>query len=302
MKEKSKSVNFDQFYTKNDVANQLISSLFSIFPTLKKEYRFIEPAAGAGSFLVALGKNKISKKRIKAYDIDPQDSTILKIDYLDLKIPYSNYNVIVGNPPFGKRGRMALEFLNKGLKESDIVAFILPNIFNRYSIQKKIDQEASLLLNISLQEDSFIFEEKSYAVKCCFQVWVKNNRLGNDYTNLRIQEEPPRTDPDLKTYIHNNTKATLKYFDKNKYGWDFAVVRQGYYDYSEKITNEKELKKNRQYFFVKFLSEEAKKVVDKIDFRELALKNTQVLGFSTTDFIEAYQKIREQENENELSL
>ncbi len=65
----------------------------------------------------------------------------------------------------------------------------------------------------------------------------------------RIIAPPKIRHNDFITYIHNNTPHTLKYFNKEKYQWDFAVVRQGFYDYNEKITNANLLIKNRQYFF-----------------------------------------------------
>ena len=48
-------------------------------------------------------------------------------------------------------------------------------------------------------------------------------------------------------FLHNNTPSTLKFFQKEKYNWDFAVVRQGFYDYNKKIENTGELFENRQY-------------------------------------------------------
>ncbi len=102
----------------------------------------------------------------------------------------------------------------------------------------------------------------------------------------RIIAPPKIRHNDFITYIHNNTPHTLKYFNKEKYQWDFAVVRQGFYDYNEKITNANLLIKNRQYFFIKAHSKEALMIIHKIDFNKLAHKNTQVLGFSTYDFVE----------------
>lgn len=67
-------------------------------------------------------------------------------------IEFDKKRVIVGNPPFGHRGKLALDFLNKSLNEAPIVAFILPNLFKRYSIQKRIDKRAKLVLNADLEK------------------------------------------------------------------------------------------------------------------------------------------------------
>jgi len=65
-----------------------------------------------------------------------------------------------------------------------------------------------------------------------FQVWTKRKTAQKD---LRIKEKPITKHPDFEMYLHNNTQSTLKYFQKDKYQWDFAVVRQGFYDYAQKI-------------------------------------------------------------------
>ena len=75
-------------------------------------------------------------------------------------------------------------------------------------------------------------------------------------------------------YIHNNTRPTLRFFDKGKYNWDFAIVRQGFYDYSQKIEESENLFKNRQYIFFKSKNELIKQKLLKLNFTKLAQKNT----------------------------
>ncbi len=215
-----------------------------------------------------------------------------KKDYLLELIEFDKKRIIIGNPPFGHRGKLALDFLNKSLSEAPIVAFILPNLFKRYSIQKHIDKRAKLVLNADLEKNAFIFNERPYDVKCVFQIYMHKN-IALNLKDERIIAPPKIRHNDFITYIHNNTPHTLKYFNKEKYQWDFAVVRQGFYDYNEKITNANLLIKNRQYFFIKAHSKEALRIIHKIDFNKLAHKNTQVLGFSTYDFVEEYCKLKE---------
>ncbi|MCE8163746.1 MAG: hypothetical protein I3273_05795 [Candidatus Moeniiplasma glomeromycotorum] len=45
----------------------------------------------------------------------------------------NNY-VVLGNPPFGKKGKLALNFVNKAAKYIDTIGFILPLTFRRWSI------------------------------------------------------------------------------------------------------------------------------------------------------------------------
>lgn len=218
---------------------------------------------------------------------------VKKQDYLDLKIKFSKKNFIIGNPPFGWRGKLALKFLNKGLEEASYVAMIFPNIFNRFSLQKQINKQAKLIFSKQLDESSFILNDREYKVKCVFQIWTTNKTR---HKNLRILSQPPIRHPDFETFIHNNTKNTLKYFNKVKYKWDFAVVRQGYYNYNQKIVNPKHLIINRQYFFIKAASKTILNLIKTIDFEKLSKTNTQVYGFSTSDFVKEYNEIKNNVN------
>ncbi|WP_026389729.1 SAM-dependent methyltransferase [[Acholeplasma] multilocale] len=288
-----KSNVLDQFYTNPIIANALVKKTFELFPSIKK-YVFLEPSAGTGNFIESLILYGVPKNKIKAYDLEPKAKNNLgvkihKKDYFDLVIKEKKM-VTIGNPPFGVRGSLALDFLNKALNESDLVVMILPNIFNRYSVQSKVDKDAKLIFSQQLQEKSFILDDKSYGVKCVFQIWTKKINTYNK--DLRIIDKPMIKHPDFDTWIHNNTKGTLKYFDKKKYGWDFAVVRQGFYDYGEKITNPKKLIQNRQYFFIKYNTPIAKEIIEQISFEKLSKTNTQVLGFSTSDFVKEYRILK----------
>ncbi|WP_205852848.1 hypothetical protein [Mycoplasma phocoeninasale] len=278
----------DQFYTNPIVCDRIVEIVRQQIPS-QLEHEILEPSAGTGNFINALEKIGIDKSVITAYDIEPKSSNIIKKDYLAEKIAFSDNRFIIGNPPFGYRGKLALEFLNKGLTEANYVAMILPNIFQRYSVQKKVNQNAKLICNIRLSDNSFIVNDKEYDVKCVFQIWTIKSTYAPD---LRIKSQISIRHEDFKTFIHNNTKTTLKYFDKSKYHWDFAVHRQGYYDYNIKITDPKKLVENRQYFFIKILNEKAREIINRIDFEKLSKSNTQVYGFSTTDFVEEYKRLK----------
>ena len=285
-----KKCELDQFYTNPIISDKLVGKISELFPIEFKKAIFLEPSAGTGNFLWSLQKKGINIENIKGYDLDPKNNLIEKADYLKTNIEFNKKRIILGNPPFGKRAKLALEFLNKSLKESNIVCFILPNTFNRYSIQKNIDESAKLVFSEPLDLNSFIFNNKKYNVNCVFQIWVK---IPTKLSDKRIKKPPVIRHDDFETYIHNNTKETLKYFNKKEYKWNFAVHRQGYYDYSVRIHDEKELIKNRQYFFIKVKNKDALKIIKKIDFKKLSRTNTQILGFSTSDFVNEYINIKE---------
>lgn len=61
--------NLDKFYTKKDIAKKCYNFLIKHYPNLNKE-TFLEPSAGAGSFLDFL-------PRYEAYDIAPEGEHII---------------------------------------------------------------------------------------------------------------------------------------------------------------------------------------------------------------------------------
>ena len=89
-------------------------------------------------------------------------------------------------------------------------------------------------------------------------------------------------------------KEILKYFDKKKYEWDFAIHRQGFYDYSKKIFNPEELIKNRQYLFVKYVNPISKEIFKILDFEKLSNLNTVIKGYSNSNVVAEYEKIKKE--------
>lgn len=282
----------DKFYTNPIITDYIINIVRDKFEDFDKKI-FIEPCAGSGNFVNSLLKVGIKKQNILAYDIEPHNNKFIKKqDYLKLNIKYNKNNITIGNPPFGKNGKLALQFLNKSLNESDIVIFILPLLFKRYSVQKQVSENAKLVYEIPLPVNSFLVNDKEYKVNCILQIWT-NNKFKTLSWNKRIKQRPLNKINGIQTFIYNNTKTTLKYFDKDKYKWDFAVVRQGYYDYNQKVFNPNELQEKRQYMFIRILEPKYKTIIDKIDFNKLSKTNTIIPGFSTTDFIKEFLLIKQ---------
>lgn len=78
------------------------------------DYKFIEPSVGKGSFVKT---SNISLDKWILFELDDSiDSDYSKqTTYGDfLKTPIINgKNITIGNPPFGKRSKLAIEFINK---------------------------------------------------------------------------------------------------------------------------------------------------------------------------------------------
>lgn len=291
MDENKKSTDLDQYYTKSNVSEKCIKTLKSFFNNEFWENKtFLEPSAGTGSFLNALHKN-FNNVSVEAFDIDPKAQDIVKKDFLTLEID-KKHLITIGNPPFGKRSATAIKFFNHAAKVSDIIAFIVPIQFEKYNVQKKLNSDFKLIYSKILDDNSFIHKDKDYNVRCCFQIWT---RLNTNNPDLRIYTPPRTTHAKFEMFLYNNTPETLKYFDKSIYKWNFAVPRQGYYDYSLRIDDEKALQKNVQYIFFKSDDKEVLDNLRRIDFEKLSQKNTTIPGFGKADIVSYYEEVFENE-------
>lgn len=178
----------DQFYTLPSVAKNCIADLKN---TLRKynirtnKYTFVEPSAGCGCFY-----NHLPPRKRIGIDIDPQESPfdrayqseIVKADFLQWTAPPGNH-ITIGNPPFGRNGKTALDFVIKAFEFSDFVGFILPPIFNstgKGSCKNRLLKTGFTLLESKpLDDRSFVYPDgRSVGVKTIFQVWAKNKPHG----------------------------------------------------------------------------------------------------------------------------
>ena len=163
----------DQFFTPNITSKYCYSKFIEVITAYgdsEKIYTFIEPSAGNGVFLKILPVDR----RI-GFDIDPKFSEIKKQDYLDWK-PIENKNyVVIGNPPFGLRGQLALKFINHSSKFADYVCFILPQLFESdgKGVPRKRVDGLNLIHSEKLDTNFESPDGKNISVQCIFQIWSK---------------------------------------------------------------------------------------------------------------------------------
>ena len=167
----------DAYFTRRDVASYCVEKFESVCDGQNIEladYLFIEPSAGEGCFFDSLP----TKAEKIGLDIEPRRPEFESIDYLrwfpkdaDRKF------VVIGNPPFGHRGAMALAFVKRSFLFADLVAFILPMSFYSNGKGSNMNQvsNATLIFNEKLNRESFYNPENGniVAVNTVFQVWRK---------------------------------------------------------------------------------------------------------------------------------
>lgn len=194
---------FDKFYTNKDVTSKCINILKGF---VNDEYYFIEPSAGCGNFLDAL--NVFTK--VKGYDILPEREDIEQKDWFSVDLSTNTQDIaIVGNPPFGLRNKLSKQFIEHALSFENVkvVAMVLPNAWNKHTLQKTFPRNWKLAYCDRLNKNSFTFEGKSYNVPCTFQVWIKDYQ-GEDF---RWEENPATTHKDF-TFVKSAEDADIFIF------------------------------------------------------------------------------------------
>jgi len=285
-----------QFYTKQEIAEQCFLFLKNeCAEFITKKTIFIEPSAWTWSFIKAVKKNGY---KIKGFDIDPKYKYTKKMDFLKNNISWllktKKNNIIIGNPPFWKRSKLAIEFINKAAEYSNIIWFILPNQFKKYSAQSKLNKDFRLIKEIDLEDKSFYTignnnKKKDYKVNCVFQIRIhKDLDIDNKYKNLRIMNKPPIKHEDFYMYQYNNTKQALKMFDND---FDFWVLAQWYGDYNKIIEKREDFNMKKHRLLFKAKNKRILKILKEIDFEKLSKNNTVVPWFRKADIVKEYERI-----------
>ena len=202
----------NEFFTKKEVAKYCYDCFVKFLEIHKidlAQYIFIEPSCGDLSFYELMPKGQ----RI-GIDLEYKNDEILCENFLgfapngresrESKMGESKKYIVLGNPPFGLRGNLALRFINHSSdfgngSYADFVAFILPPLFDsdgKGSPKKRI-RDFTLVHSEKLPLDSFVYPNgKSVEVATLFQIWA-HKRLIESKT-LNIAPSAPKT---CKDYI-----------------------------------------------------------------------------------------------------
>ena len=164
----------DQYYTKPETARWCYDMFLDVAKKLEinlNDYCFIEPSAGCGCFYDLLP----SRRKI-GMDIDPSVQGILKADFLQWTPSRKRRYIVIGNPPFGLRGHLALQFINHAYDFADMVAFVLPQLFasDGKGVPAKRVRGYVLASSVPLPANSFSYPDgSSVDIHTLFQIWTK---------------------------------------------------------------------------------------------------------------------------------
>ena len=165
-----KEINNEQFFTNFETAERLAKVIEdqAWFSDITK---VIEPSAGDGAWLKAM-------KVDEAYDIEPQHPNVALQDFLDPKFTIKREGSIlsVGNPPFGRMGKLAKCFMHRCAEYSDYIAFILPASFAKVTQIRQMPEYFHLVYQEDLLDETFRFERDGKKVSTVFQIWERRDQ------------------------------------------------------------------------------------------------------------------------------
>jgi hypothetical protein len=173
----------DQFFTDPVTAVTCFTAVHDVLISHDvnlSEYTFIEPSAGDGSFF-----NLLPPSRRIGIDIEPRHPEVISHDFLTWKPPPGKY-ICIGNPPFGLRGHLALQFIQRASEYCDYVCFILPQLFNsngKGSCKSRLTS-LGLLHSMPINNDFHYPDGTSVTVNSVFQIWSKYHQTIEDIPQL----------------------------------------------------------------------------------------------------------------------
>ena len=202
----SKTVDYDKFYTNVDTANDCLSLL-----DLSRYDLVIEPSAGAGAF-----SNNIDHPNLVSIDISPESDCVQQGDWFEYQIPEEYKNVlVVGNPPFGLRNKLSKAFIQHACSfpNVDTVAFVLPSVYHKHTLQKSIPLDYRIKTIKDLKENSFNIQGENYSIPAIFMIMDKSN--GEDLRfNPDLYKETDHwtygTERDYTFFVMGAAPKTLK--------------------------------------------------------------------------------------------
>jgi len=281
----------DQFFTKPATASRCWQSLVPILQQLAgknaDECFYVEPSAGDGAFY-----DLLPQERRIGIDIAPRRADFVRCDFLEWQ-PSLPPNVLaadvvaIGNPPFGHRGDLAKRFIIKAAMFADTMAFIVPVIFRRYHMHRRLPAGLRLVHAEPLPRNAFETPNgKTRLIGAEFQIWTRFDGM----PDRRLFARPPTAHRDFKMWQYNNTRASLKVFAND---FAFAVPCQGWQDYNRRETLADSCEKHKQWILFKPANPAAhRRLHDGLDYAALSQQNaTTTPGFRKHDIVREYTRL-----------
>jgi hypothetical protein len=168
----------EQYYTPAATASLILENIRKLIPDLVDHF-FLEPAGGTGSFIEAA--KTVGMTKFVSYDIEPHHPLVQKGNFLEQKLKLKGA-ITVSNPPFGRCNSLSVPFFNKCAEYSDLIVFIVPRSWRKWSVQNKLDRRFHLIqdddLDINYVDVNGEHRYKKNNLRTCIQYWkMSRDRL-----------------------------------------------------------------------------------------------------------------------------
>lgn len=211
----------DQYYTPIQTAMWVKSQIEAVMPIPSL---VVEPSAGMGAFMDVF-KNSVG------YDLEPGRGDIIKADWLDVDPKEFKNALVVGNPPYGFHANQALRFINHSANGAAAIAFILPPLFDRVTMARRISLDFSLVMSVRVPYDVYTGPSgEKYVHRRILQIWARGER--------RVLEPLPDGSPWVRHLsgpqgadvfvVRNGSRAGSILMDGNhsiRFAWPMMLLR-----------------------------------------------------------------------------
>jgi predicted RNA methylase len=253
----------EQFYTPPEIADQVMRNVKKRIGDLSKR-TLLEPAGGTGAFIDAAASQGL--KNVISFDIEPHHKKITMGDFLDQEITKTGLLTIT-NPPFGRNNSLSIPFFNKAAQVSDLIVFIVPRSWRKWSVQNRLDQNFHLVrdddLTINYVDVNGQDAHAKDRLRTCVQYWERKTKL-RPIVKVKDMGIIQRTTPELA-----DAAMTLFGYNCGKLSLDFE---------RRKITTQ---------MYLKFNHPRAKKAIENSDFSKFFMNTayTEALSLPEINYV-----------------
>lgn len=191
----SNKLNLDKYYTSYDDMEYVVNKSWDILKENGYEIsEFLEPSAGNGVFSNYLSTSGLE---VLAIDIEPDGDDIIKADYLTYDLNYVKGRCVIGNPPYGNRLNLAINFFKKSIEIADYIVFILP-------ISQLNNTQSFYQFDLLYSEDLGVMTfSNTRKVHCCLNIYVRpknglNKRRLNKLKDITIVRQDSKKYKDFE--------------------------------------------------------------------------------------------------------
>lgn len=274
-----RTVETEQFYTDRGLAKRCLDLLASKLDLDSFEI-LLEPSAGDGAFLELLP----AEKRI-GIDVDPRAEGIQRADFFEWEPPLFHRSIVtIGNPPFGQRGALAVAFMERACQFSDVVAFVLPRSFKKYTFMNRV--HPNFHVDASMDCDEFRTPDgEPLSIRSVFQIWVRRSVV-------RPKVDLPSTHPHFEMKHSHLSRTSEDLLARLRADFPFTIPQVG----ADFRPRDSETVDVGSHWFIRPLVAGVRARFERLDFSFLDGLNTAHKSLSKRDIVAAYQNVLDEEN------